>query len=111
MQNKQKPNDVKTDIAMAQLILAEKRTSLAVVRTGIAVVALPLSVVTALIAFSRYYDVASNLLMIVPLLLVCLGLTVFGIYLLSRSLLRIHHQDLMLRKLKERDPEIRELLE
>lgn len=39
----------------AQLILAEKRTSMAAMRTGIAVFALPLSVLGLLIATSRYY--------------------------------------------------------
>lgn len=41
----------------AKLILAEKRTSMALMRTGIAVFALPLSVLSLLIATSRYYDV------------------------------------------------------
>lgn len=39
-----------------QLLLAEKRTSLAVMRTGIAMLALPLSVISVLIATSKYYD-------------------------------------------------------
>ena len=103
--------DVKTDMAMAQLILAEKRTSLSVVRTGIAVMALPLSVMTALIAFSRYYDVIHNLPLLIPLLLVCLGLIAFGAFLLGRSLIRIRHQDALLQKLKENDPELRRVLD
>ena len=104
-------SSLQADIARAQLILAEKRTSLSVVRTGIAVMALPLSVVTALIAFSRYYEVAHNLPLLIPLLLVCLFLVVFGAFLLGRSLLRIRHQDQLLRKLKDRDPELRQMLE
>jgi len=111
MERTNSPDNVTTDIAGAQLILAEKRTSLAVVRTAIAVIALPLSVVTALIAFSRYYDIVHNLPMLIPLLVVCLVLTVLGIYLLIRAMLRIHHQDELLRKLKERDPAIREMLD
>jgi uncharacterized membrane protein YidH (DUF202 family) len=39
-----------------QVLLAEKRTALASMRTGIAVFALPLSVLSALIATSRYYS-------------------------------------------------------
>ena len=39
-----------------QVLLAEKRTALASLRTGIAVFALPLSVLSALIATSRYYS-------------------------------------------------------
>ena len=38
------------------LLLAEKRTSLAVLRTAIAIFTLPLSVFTILIATSNYYD-------------------------------------------------------
>ncbi len=40
----------------AQLLLAEKRTVLAVLRTGITVFALPLSVLSILIATSKYYN-------------------------------------------------------
>ena len=40
-----------------QLVLAEKRTSLATMRTGITVFVLPLSVLSVLIATSRYYDI------------------------------------------------------
>src|SRR5438876_2814551 len=39
-----------------QVLLAEKRTALASMRTGIAVFALPLSVLSVLIATSRYYN-------------------------------------------------------
>jgi len=98
-------------MARVQLILAEKRTSLSIVRRGIAVMALPLSVVTALIAFSRYYDITHNLPLLVPPLLVCLLLILLSAFLLGRSLLRIRHQDLLLRKLKDRDPELRQMLE
>jgi len=38
-----------------QVLLAEKRTTLASLRTGIAVFTLPMSVLIALIAASRYY--------------------------------------------------------
>ena len=41
-------------INQVQLLLAEKRTALAVMRTGIAVLALPLSVFSALIATSKW---------------------------------------------------------
>jgi len=51
-----------------QLILAEKRTSLAAMRTGIAVFALPLSVLSVLIATSKFYDVLNVMHLLVPLL-------------------------------------------
>jgi len=41
-------------ISEVQLLLAEKRTSLAAIRTGIAVFALPLSVLTTLIGILKY---------------------------------------------------------
>ena len=55
-------------ISHIQLILAEKRTSLAVLRTGIVVLSLPLSVVTVLIATSRYYDFLGTYHLIDPAL-------------------------------------------
>jgi uncharacterized membrane protein YkgB len=45
-----------------QVLLAEKRTALAGLRTGIAVFALPLSVLSALIATSRYYSMEKVML-------------------------------------------------
>jgi hypothetical protein len=40
-----------------QVLLSEKRTALSSMRTGIAVFALPLSVLSVLIATSRYYSI------------------------------------------------------
>ena len=42
-------------VSEVQLLLAEKCTSLAAMRTGIVVFVLPLSVLSVLIATSRYY--------------------------------------------------------
>jgi hypothetical protein len=53
-----------------QLILAEKRTSLSTMRTGIAVLVLPLSALSVLIAFSKYYDVMRVIHLLVPLLVI-----------------------------------------
>ena len=47
-------NDI-LSINQVQLLLAEKRTALAIMRTGIAVFALPLSIFSALIATSKWY--------------------------------------------------------
>ncbi|MGD8531597.1 MAG: hypothetical protein PVG97_11500 [Syntrophobacterales bacterium] len=57
-----------------QLLLAEKRTSLATLRTGIAVLILPLSVMSLLIATSRYYDVVQVIPLIVPVITMCAAL-------------------------------------
>ncbi|MDP2862346.1 MAG: hypothetical protein Q8N95_06105 [Desulfobacterales bacterium] len=93
----------KTDsmaINEVQLILAEKRTSLAVMRTGIAVLALPLSVMSVLIATSRFYDVLNVLHFLVPLGALNLALIVFGAYLIIRSIIRMRHYDRLILEIK-----------
>jgi uncharacterized membrane protein YidH (DUF202 family) len=82
-----------------QVLLAEKRTALASLRTGIAVFALPLSVLSALIATSRYYSMEKVMPLMAPLLLLNLGLVVLGCWLVFRSIRRIHHYE-------ERIPEL-----
>ncbi|MCJ7542673.1 MAG: hypothetical protein MUO88_23740 [Desulfobacterales bacterium] len=84
----------------AQLVLAEKRTSLAVMRTGIAVLVLPMSVMSVLIATSKYYDVLQVLHFLVPLGILNLALIVFGGYLIIRSIIRIRHYDRLLHEIK-----------
>ena len=93
-------------ISHIQLILAEKRTSLAVLRTGVVVLSLPLSVVTVLVATSRYYDFLDAYHLLVPLLGLCAGLVLLSAYLVLRSLRRIHNQDLLINKIKKEDPRI-----
>lgn len=85
----------------AQLILAEKRTSLSVMRTGIAVLAIPLGVTSLLIATSRYYDVLHVMHLMVPLMSLNGVLVVLGIYLIVRAFRRLHHQDRMMREIKK----------
>lgn len=94
-----------------QLLLAEKRTSLSAMRTGIAVFAFPLSVLSVLIATSRSYDVHAVLHWLVPLVLLNLGLTVLGVYLIVRAVLRIHHYDRLLDQLKRKHSRLAELLD
>ncbi|MEW6235587.1 MAG: hypothetical protein AB1656_09395 [Candidatus Omnitrophota bacterium] len=91
------------DIPRIQLILAEKRTSLAVMRTGIAVFTLPLSVITVLIATSRYYSFLENYYFLIPLLILCLGLVVLGVYLVHRSIMRLWKLDALIEKIKRED--------
>ena len=74
-----------------QVLLAEKRTALASLRTGIAVFALPLSVLSALIATSRYYSFEKVMPLLAPLILLNLGLVVLGCWLVFRSIHRIRH--------------------
>jgi uncharacterized membrane protein YidH (DUF202 family) len=72
-----------------QVLLAEKRTALAALRTGIAVFALPLSVLSALIATSRYYSIEKVMPLLALLMLLNLGLVVLGTWLVFRSIHRI----------------------
>ena len=83
-----------------QLILAENRTSLAVMRTGIAVLALPLSVMSVLIATSKYYDVLHVLHYLVPLGILNAALVVFGAYLIIHSIIRMRHYDRLIHEIK-----------
>jgi len=95
----------------AQLILAEKRTSLAAMRTGIAVFVLPLSVLGLLIATSRYYDVLHVLPLIIPLGLMLLALIALGSYLIIRALWNIHRYDRLIRQLKACHSKLSEFLD
>ena len=84
----------------AQLVLAEKRTSLATLRTGIAVLALPLSIVSVLIATSKFYKPVNVLHFLIPLLTVNSLLVAFGVYLIVRSVLRMIQYDQLIREIK-----------
>lgn len=95
----------------AQLILAEKRTSLAAMRTGIAVFALPLSVLGLLVATSRYYDVLHVLPLIIPMGLMLLALITLGTYLIIRALRNIHRYDRLIHQLKTCHSKLSEFLD
>src|SRR5438270_12488607 len=71
-----------------QVLLAEKRTALSSLRTGTAIFALPLSVLSVLIATSRYYSFEKVMPLLVPLLLLNLGLVVLGSWLSYIPILR-----------------------
>ena len=94
-----------------QLILAEKRTSLAVMRIGITVLALPLSVMSLLIATSKYYDVLHVLYFLVPLGVLIIVLIVFGAYLIIRSIIRMRHYDILIHKIKLKHSIISEFID
>ena len=75
------------------LLLTEKRKSLSVLRTAIAIFTLPLSVLTILIATSRYYNPLESLHLLIPLLFVSFMLVILGVYLIFRSFRRIKKID------------------
>jgi uncharacterized membrane protein YidH (DUF202 family) len=85
-----------------QMILAEKRTALASLRTGIAVFALPLSVLSLLVATSRYYEPSRVLHFLIPLLALSAALALFGAFLIVHSMRRIRRYDHWIAELKER---------
>jgi len=85
-----------------QVLLSEKRTSLATLRTGIAIFALPLSVLSVLIATSRYYNIGHVMPLLVPLLLLNLGLVVLGAWLVYRSLGHFRHYEHRIRELTQK---------
>jgi len=87
-------------INKVQLLLAEKRTSLAAMRTGLAVLALPLGMVTLLIVTSRYYRITSVMYLFAPVVLVCAGLLALGLYLTLRALVHLHNYDRMIEDIK-----------
>jgi len=94
-----------------QVLLAEKRTALASLRTGIAVFALPLSVLSALIATSRYYSLDKVLPLLLPLMLLNLGLIALGTWLVFRSIRRIRRFEHRIRELSEKYRSIAEFIE
>ncbi|HEV2716950.1 MAG TPA: hypothetical protein VGU64_16925 [Terriglobales bacterium] len=94
-----------------QVLLAEKRTALASLRTGIAVFALPLSVLSALIATSRYYSMEKVMPLLLPLLLLNLGLVVLGSWLVYRSIRRIHHFEHRIKELSDKYRSLAEFIE
>ncbi|QLQ32205.1 MAG: hypothetical protein HZT40_12105 [Candidatus Thiothrix singaporensis] len=96
----QQPDSNAIAINAVQLLLAEKRTSLSVLRTGIAILALPLSLMSFLIATSKYYDVFHTLHLVIPLGAFCLALLVLGAYLVTHSLLKMHKHDRLIRQIK-----------
>jgi uncharacterized membrane protein YidH (DUF202 family) len=98
-------------ISEVQLVLAEKRTSLAVMRTGIAVLVLPLSVLSVLIATSKYYDFIHVLHLMVPLLILSSLLAIVGIYLVLRSVVRMHRYDKIILRIKQKHSAIAEFID
>jgi uncharacterized membrane protein YkgB len=107
----QKVEGIGVIINEVQLLLAEKRTSLAAMRTGIAVFALPLSVLSLLIATSKYYETAEVIWMLLPLLMFCLLLAILGSYLIVRALIRIRRYDHLISSIKQQHSQIAQFLD
>lgn len=95
-----------TVINHVQLILAEKRTSLAMMRTGIAVMALPLTVLGLLISTSRFYSASEMWILLSVVMILCAGLTVLGLFLITRAVYRIRAYDHLMREIKRQSPTV-----
>lgn len=93
-----------------QLLLAGKRTTLALMRTGLAVLALPLSVISVLIATSNHYNIRHVAFLLVPVGILSIALTVLGIYLILHSLIRLHFFDRQIEGIRERHRQLAHLL-
>jgi uncharacterized membrane protein YidH (DUF202 family) len=107
----EKPEGIDSNvIGEVQLILAEKRTALSSMRTGIAVFALPLSVLSVLVATSKYYDFFHVLHFLIPLLVLNVALIVLGSYLILHSVWRIRHYDRLIKELTLRYSAIAEYI-
>ncbi|MEW6441801.1 MAG: hypothetical protein AB1640_12780 [bacterium] len=99
------------DFGRVQLLLAEKRTSLAALRTGIALFTLPLSVATVLITTSRFYDFFANLHYLVPLLVLCAALVLVAGHLILSSLVKFNRESRQVARIKSKSAKWKELLD
>lgn len=94
-----------------QLILAEKRTSLASLRTGIAVFAIPLSIMGALVATSRYYEIPDVLHLFIVVMVINALLLALGAYLIIRAVIKLRREDRMIADIKRRHSVIAEFID
>ena len=94
-----------------QLILAEKRTSLASLRTGIAVFAIPLSIMGVLVATSRFYEILDVLPLFIPVMVFNLLLLALGCYLVVRAIIKLRREDRMIRDIKRKHSAIAEFID
>ncbi len=101
----------KLQMSEAQVLLAEKRTSFALLRTGIAVFSLPLSVITVLIATSKYYDLMDIIFLFVVLMVICLALVILGVALILRSMRKILWYDEKIEELRRKDTVLRDIIQ
>jgi len=105
----QKP--IKHIINEMQLILSEKRTALSLLRTGIAILVIPMSVLTVLLAASRYFDLTRQLKYAIPLTIMNIGLIVMGLYLIIKAVRQIKKCDISAGLLLKHSEYLRDLLD
>jgi uncharacterized membrane protein YidH (DUF202 family) len=98
-------------LSEVQLILAEKRTSLAGLRTGIAVFAIPLSIMGMLIATSRYYEIVEVIPLFITVMAINALLLVLGAFLVIRSIIKLRYEDRMINTIKQKHSVIAEFID
>jgi uncharacterized membrane protein YidH (DUF202 family) len=94
-----------------QLILAEKRTSLASLRVGIAVFAVPLSIMGVLVATSRYYEIPDVLHLFISVMVLNALLLALGAYLVIRAVVKLRREDRMINEIKRKHSAIAEFID
>jgi uncharacterized membrane protein YidH (DUF202 family) len=94
-----------------QLILAEKRTSLASLRTGIAVFAIPLSIMGMLVATSRYYEIIDVMPLFIAVMVINVLLLALGAFLVIRAIIKLRHEDRMINNIKRKHSIIAEFID
>ena len=94
-----------------QLILAEKRTSLASLRTGIAVFAIPLSIMGMLVATSRYYEIIDVMPLFIAVMVINVLLLALGAFLVIRAIIKLRHEDRMINNIRRKHSVIAEFID
>ncbi|MEW6667708.1 MAG: DUF202 domain-containing protein [Thermodesulfobacteriota bacterium] len=100
-----------TIIGEIQLVLAEKRTSLAILRTGIAVLVVPLSVMSFLVVTSKSYVISHVWHILAVLILLCLGMVALACYLIVRSIRKLRKEDRLIQDIKRKHSRIAEFID
>ena len=95
-------------VLLLQILLAEKRTSLAVLRTGTATFTLALSILAFLPATSQFYPLP--IYSFWALVSMCSFLLALGGYLIIRSIRRIRFFDGTIQDIEQESPALQKLI-
>jgi uncharacterized membrane protein YdbT with pleckstrin-like domain len=94
-----------------QVLLKEKRTSLAVMRTGITILIVQIMVSGFLIATSKSHQFLELLHVAIPFYAINAFLLLLGLYLIISSLVHIRHYDRTILSLKKKHRRISDLMD
>lgn len=93
-----------------QLLLAEKRTSFALMRTGVTVSLVPLSVWSVLIATSSLWSIWDVWWLVIPIGVVTLAFFTLGALLIFNAMDHLAHTDKVMLGLRQSDTLLEDLL-